>query len=34
MLAIPELDKKIRMEVNVLDHVTKRVWLMECENKK
>ena len=32
MLAVPDLDKKMRMEVNVLDYATGRVLSMECED--
>ena len=33
VLAVPDIDKKIRMEVDVLDYVTGRVLLMECEDR-
>jgi len=33
VLAAPDLDKKIRMEVNVLDYATEGVLSMECEDK-
>jgi len=33
VLAAPDLDKKMRMEVDVSDYATGRVLLMECENK-
>ncbi len=32
VLAVPDLDKKMRMEVNVLDFVTGRVLSMECKD--
>ena len=32
VLATPDLDKKMRMEVNVLDYAIGRVLSMECEN--
>jgi len=31
---VPDLDKKIRMEINVLDYTTEGVLSMECENGK
>ena len=34
VLAVPDLDKKMRMEVDVLDYVTRGVLSMECENRK
>ena len=34
VLATPDLDKKIRMEVNVLDYITKRVLLIECKDSR
>jgi len=34
VLAAPDLNKKIRMEVNVLDYVMKRVLSIEYEDKK
>ena len=33
VLAIPDLDKKIRMEVDVSDYATEGVLSMECENR-
>ena len=33
VLAAPDLDKKIRMEVNVLDYAIGGVLSMECEDK-
>jgi len=33
VLAAPDLDKKMRMEVNVSDYATGRVLLMECEDR-
>ena len=33
VLAVPDIDKKIRMEVDVLDYVTGGVLLMECEDR-
>ena len=32
MLAVPDLDKKMRMEVDASDYVTGGVLLMECED--
>ena len=32
VLAVPDLDKEIRMEVDTLDYVTDSVFSMECEN--
>ena len=32
VLAVPDLDKKIRMEVDVLDYTTEEVLSMECED--
>ena len=32
VLAAPDLDKKMRMEVNVSDYTTGGVLLMECDN--
>ena len=34
MLAVPDLDKKIRMEVNVLDYTMGGILSMEYENGK
>ena len=34
MLVAPNLDKKIRMEVDMSDYVTGGVLLMECEDRK
>ena len=34
MLAVPDLDKKIRMEVNVLDYTMEGILSMEYENGK
>jgi len=34
VLAVPDLDKKMRMEVDVLDYVTGRVLSMECKDRK
>ena len=34
VLAIPDLDKKIRVEANASDYATGRVLLVKCENKK
>ena len=34
VLAIPDLDKKIRIEVDVLDYTTGEVLSMECEYEK
>ena len=34
VLAVPDLDKKMRMEVDVLDYVTGEVLSMECEDGK
>ena len=33
MLVAPDLDKKIRMEVDVLDYATGRVLSIECEDR-
>ena len=33
MLAAPDLDKKMRMEVDVLDYATGGVLSMECKDK-
>jgi len=32
VLVAPDLDKKMRIEVNVLDYATKGVLSMECED--
>ena len=32
MLAVPDIDKKMRMEVDVSDYITDGVLLMECED--
>ena len=32
MLAVPDIDKKMRMEVDVSDYTTDGVLLMECED--
>jgi len=32
VLAAPDLDKKMRMEVDVLDYVTERVLSMKCKD--
>jgi len=34
VLAAPDLDKKIRMEVNVLDYTIEGVLSIECNNRK
>jgi len=34
VLAIPDLNKKIRVEANTLDYATEGVLLVKCENKK
>jgi len=34
VLAVPDLDKKMRMEVDTLDYATEEVLSMECENGK
>ena len=34
VLAVPNLDKKIRMEVNASDYATEGVLSMECEDGK
>jgi len=34
VLAIPDLDKKIRVEANASDYATGGVLLVKCENKK
>ena len=33
VLVMPDLDKKMRMEVDTSDYVTGRVLLMECEDR-
>ena len=33
VLAAPDLDKKMRMEVDTSDYTTRRVLSMECEDK-
>ena len=33
MLAAPDLNKKMRMEVDILDYVTRAVLSMKCENR-
>ena len=32
MLAVPDLDKKMRMEVDVLDYATEGILSMECKD--
>jgi len=34
VLTVPDLDKKMRMEVDVSDYVIKEVLLIECEDKE
>jgi len=34
VLVVPDLDKKMRMEVNVSDYITGGVLSMECENER
>jgi len=34
VLAAPDLDKKIRIKVNVLDYITEGVLFMECNDRK
>jgi len=34
VLTVPDLDKKMRMEVDVSDYVMKEVLLIECEDKE
>ena len=34
MLAAPDLDKEMRVEVDALDYATGGVLLIRCENKK
>jgi len=34
VLAVPDLDKKMRMEVDTSDYATRGVLLMECEDGK
>ena len=34
VLAAPDLDKKIRIEVDTLDYITGGVLSMECEDRK
>jgi len=33
VLAVPDIDKKMRMEVNALDYTTGGVLSMECEDR-
>ena len=33
VLAAPDLDKKMRIEVDALDYAMERVLLMECKDK-
>jgi len=33
VLAAPDLNKKMRMEVDILDYVTRAVLSMKCENR-
>ena len=34
VLAIPDLDKEMRVEANMSDYTTERVLLTKCENRK
>jgi len=34
VLAVPDLDKKMRMKANTLDYATEGVLYMECEDRK
>jgi len=34
VLAAPDLDKKMRMEVNTSDYAIKGVFSMECKNRR
>ena len=34
VLAVLDLDKKMRMEVDILDYAIRRVLSMECEDRK
>jgi len=34
VLAVPDLDKKIRIEVDASDYITRGVLSMECEDRK
>ena len=34
VLAVPNLDKKIRMEVDISDYAMGEILFIECENKK
>ena len=34
VLIAPDLDKKMRMEVNILDYAIREVLSIECEGKK
>ena len=34
MLVVPDLDKKMRIKVDVLDYITKEVLSMKCKNKR
>jgi len=33
VLAVPDLDKKMRMEVDILDYTMGKVLLIECEDR-
>ena len=34
VLVVPDLDKKMRVEADILEYAIGRVLLMKCENKK
>jgi len=34
VLVVPDLDKKVRIEADVLEYTTKEVLLMKCKDKK
>jgi len=34
VLAVPDLDKKIRIEVDISDYAMGEILFIECENKK
>jgi len=34
VLAVPDLNKKIRIEVDISDYAMREILFIECENKK
>jgi len=34
VLAIPDIDRKMRVKADILDYATKRVLSTKCENRK